>query len=668
MSDTIGRAEALPIVWIADDSPTELSITRHSLGMAFAFEQFSDGAEVVERIALGGRLPDVLLLDWVMPGMSGPEVCRFLRSQAATKELPIIIVTASRTETTDVVLGLALGANDYVARPFAPEELRARVHAVLRAKQFNDAATRERTRLAAINKLGQRLFAAGGGLERILEELAATLTESICDGCAILMLPGALPPASIVRHHGQASGEELGLIATVADPCVLGFDSAEHALRSLPPTYHPYIQRFGLRALAILPFAARADVQGVITVTRDGTSSTLDSDDLKTIETCIKYASLAIENALLLAAERTARAQLHAVLEHAPIGIFVTDLTGAVTLANPNARTLIPGIERAAEFAATYRLARWTTVDGTPIGEAEWIARRTLDRREPRSSETIMYPLDGGPARRLVVQTVPLVSGADLIGLVQTIEDVSAEREISAERDRIAKFQEQMIAIVGHDLRNPLGAVLIGAETASMQVEQQPVVAKILGRIRSAAQRMEGIIDQLLDVTRARLGSGIPVAPREVTLTPVVRDVIEELASSHPAATFELIAADDVRGIWDPDRLSQVVSNLASNAIHYGRPETPIVIQVTASEQVATITVTNAVRDEPIEPARLKVLFDPYQRGGDDQHHAHGLGLGLYIVSEIVRAHHGTIAAESTRAGTVFRIELPRDSRLTRSA
>jgi signal transduction histidine kinase/DNA-binding response OmpR family regulator len=650
-------------VWIADDSPTELLITRHSLGTEFAFEHFSDGAEVVERIALGGRLPDVLLLDWVMPGMSGPEVCRFLRAQPATKELPILIVTASRVETTDVVEGLALGANDYVARPFAPEVLRARVNAVLRAKQLNDAATRERVRLAAINRLGHRLFEAGGDVHRILEDLAATLTGSICDGCAIVMLPGDLPPASIVRHHAQSSTEELALIANVADPGVFEFESSDDARRKLAVAYHPYITRFGLRTLAILPFPARAHVQGVITVTRDGASSPLDPDDLSTVETCIEYASLAVENALLLTAERTARTQLDAVLAHAPIGIIVTDPMGSVTLANPAACTLIPGIERSAGFVATFELARWTTLGGSPIGEADWMSRRTADAGEPRSSETIMYPLDGGPARRLVIQTVPLTVGGDLIGMVKTIEDVTANREIAAERDRVAKFQEQMVAIVGHDLRNPLGAVMMGADTAALHVADLPVVGKIIGRIRSAAQRMTGIIDQLLDVTRARLGTGIPVEPREVSLTPVIRSVLDELAAAHPAVSFELIAEEEVHGMWDPDRLSQVVANLASNAVHYGRPASPIVVEVSASEQVATLTVTNAVRDQPIDPSRLRVLFDPYQRGGDGKHHAQGLGLGLYIVSEIVRAHHGTIAAESTGAGTVFRIELPRDAR-----
>ncbi len=650
----------LPVVWIADDSPLELSITRRSLGASYTFVQFADGAEVVERIALGEQLPDVLLLDWVMPGMSGDEVCRFLRSQATTRDLPIIMVTASRIETTDVVLGLALGANDYVARPFAPEELRARVNAVLRAKQLSDVATRERTRLAAINGLGRKLFEAGGSVDRILSELAVTLTGAICDGCAIILKPGDLPQASVVRHHAQLSGEELALIATVTTPGVFGFASSDEATRGLPATYHPYIARFGLRALAIIPFPARAHVHGVITLTRDGRSAPLDPDDISTIETCIEYASLAIENALLLDAERTARTQLHAVLEHAPIGIVVTDPMGTVTLANPSACELIPGIEQSAGFAATFRLARWTGLDGVSIDETEWMSTRSPESTEPRSTEIVMHPLDGAFAQRLVIQTVPLTLAG---GAVTTLHDVTAEREIAAERDRVARFQEQMLAIVGHDLRSPLASVLMGVDAVDAYAPGIAKVLSVTARMRRAGERMHGIIEQLLDVTRARLGEGIPVTLKEVALTPVVRAVLDELSFANPAVTFQLIGDKDVQGVWDAGRLAQVVSNLASNAMHYGKRDAPIVVEVATANDLATVTVTNSVREQPIDAAKLATLFDPYQRGNDGKHNAQGLGLGLYIVSEIVRAHHGRISAMSTRAGTVFRIELPCDSR-----
>jgi len=105
-----------PRVWIADDSPTEAKITQRTLGDGYEIEYFNDGSLVVERIADGATLPDLLLLDWVMPGMQGDEVCRFLRSHERTRALPIILVTASRVETADIVAGLAAGANDYVPR------------------------------------------------------------------------------------------------------------------------------------------------------------------------------------------------------------------------------------------------------------------------------------------------------------------------------------------------------------------------------------------------------------------------------------------------------------------------------------------------------------------------------------------------------------------------
>src|SRR5687767_587678 len=132
-------------------------------------------------------------------------------------------------------------------------------------------------RLAAINQLGKRLFQAAS-VQQILEELARTLTTTLCDGCGVLLLPGAHLPASVAIHHGQASADQLSAIATLADPAVMSFESSEDAARRLPPAYQSYIARFGLRALAILPFPIRAPIEGVVTVTRDGGSLPLTSD------------------------------------------------------------------------------------------------------------------------------------------------------------------------------------------------------------------------------------------------------------------------------------------------------------------------------------------------------------------------------------------------------
>jgi sigma-B regulation protein RsbU (phosphoserine phosphatase) len=645
-------------VWIVDDSPTEALITERSLGQDYDYEKFNEGSVVVEQLAAGAAQPDVLLLDWVMPGMAGPEVCQFLRAHAQTQALPIILVTASRVETGDVVQGLASGANDYVARPFAPEELRARVDAVLRAKQLRDAATRESKRLSAVNQLSHALLEVGVSVAGILDHLVQTLATTLCDGCSILLLPGPFAPTFFSRHGADTRCEALAVISSIADPAIHAFDSSSHAHRTLPPAYHPYIDRYGLRGLAIFPFPISEPVQGVVTVTRDGASAPFDAEDIATFETCIEYAGLAVETALRFDAERAARGQLHAVLEHLPIGIVTTDANGGIALVNHAAVRLIPGIDRAADRAQAFRLAVWASYEGTPITEDDWILGHALSSNQAGRAELLMTGTGTAPCA-LRLSGVPLRDGRDrVVGSVTAIEDVSAEHAVTVERERIAEFQHQMLGIVGHDLRNPLGALVTGIALLDAMTQGTPA-AKVVRRLESSTQRMTRIVEQLLDMTRARLGQGIPIELRDTQLLPIIKAAIDELSLAYPKTKFELIDPINVQGRWDPDRLAQVVSNLMSNAVQYGRKDMPVTIQLEATPSIVTITITNAIRDKPIPPEHLAVLFDPYRRGkGSERHHA-GLGLGLYIVHEIVKAHHGRIEVDSTPAGTSFQVMLP---------
>lgn len=624
-------------IWLVDDSATNRAITERALGKQYTFEQFTDGAELVERLAAGSARPDLVLLDWVMPGMTGGEVCRFLRSQSATADLPIIIVTASRVQTDDVVQGLALGANDYVSRPFAPEELRARVESVLRSKQLNDASVRERMRLAAINRLGRALFETGSSVERVLNELAIALTTSICDGCAITLLPGDLPSAHVSRHHADPTATALSAIGTLADPATHHFATKAEARAALPPLYHAYIDRFGLRSLAILPFPVREPIQGIVTVTRDEGSAELDPDDIATIETCIDYASLAVQTVLKFEAERLARGRIAAILAHAPIGIVVTDGTGDAVLTNAVARELVGS--DAAALAANLRKG---TAPSETVRAERVLGMRTLS--------LVSGPL-GGPHE-------------PPSGTITTIEDVSEARAFAAERERYAQYQEQMLGIVGHDLRNPLSAILAGTEAIGIHAASIPAVKPLVGRIVGSVKRMARIVDQLHDVTRARLGGGIPLALVEIDLGALAQSVIEELQLATPSAVIQLERRGDLRGVWDADRLAQVLSNLASNALQYGRAGSPVVIALIGEPSTLTVTVRNEVRDAPIPAERLALLFEPYRRGHEGAHRPAGLGLGLYIVHELVRAHHGTIRATSSlEGGTVFVVQLPRSSR-----
>lgn len=657
MPDSSASRRHRPRIWIVDDSPTEALITERSLGTSYDFERFEDGSLVVERLAGGGAQPDAVLLDWVMPGMAGPDVCQFLRANPATQELPIVLLTASRIETGDIVQGLASGANDYVARPFVPEELRARVNAVLRAKQLRDAASSERSRLAAINQLSHALLEVGASVTGILDHLTAALTSTLCDGCSVLLLPGPFPPANVARHRADPSGAALSAIASVADPAVLAFDDALHARRRLPPAYHPYIDQFGLRGLAILPFPISEPVHGVVTLTRDGHSQPFDAQDIATFETCIEYAGLAVETAVRFDVERAARAQLHAVLTHLPIGIVTTDASGAITLVNPAAARLLPGIERAGDRAQAFALARWVGQDGAPITERDWILGRALGTGEATRAELLMTTPAG--ERAVLVSDVALTDARGVVvGSVTALEDVTAEHAITVERERIAEFQHQMLGIVGHDLRNPLSAMVAGIALLDATVTE-PRAAPTVRRLESSTRRMTRIVEQLLDMTRARLGQGIPVEPRPMHLLPLVKAAVDELSLAYPQTRFELVEPVDVEGVWDPDRLSQVVSNLMGNAAQYGKKGEPVTVRIERGPATVTISVHNAIRDKPIPADQLAVLFDPYKRGRGSERHHSGLGLGLYIVSQIVASHRGRIDVESSEAGTTFRVSLP---------
>lgn len=646
----------VPLVWVVDDSPLERAVTVKALGSEYRCVELGDGSEVVERLSTGAERPDLILLDWVMPGMSGDEVCRFIRANPAYAELSIIMFTASRIETDDVVRGLALGANDYVPKPFAPEELRARLLSVLRTKEHREAAARERTRLAAINGLGRALFHAGADVGRILRELVTSLHGLVADGCAIILLPGEFPPISLAVHRTERDASTLASIATLADPTVHAFASSDEALAKLPPLYHPYIRRFGLRGLAILPFPIRNPVQGVVTLTRDGASKPFDEDDISAIETCIEYASLAVQSSLRFEAERNAVARLTAVLEHAPVGIVVAGAEGNVELVNPTARRLLPGVEGARTLDAVYSLGRWSTTAGAPISRDQWPIGASA---ETAHREELVLTCDDRTPSVLAVTTVSRRDVDALSGTVTAIEDVTALHVITKERERIAGFQEQMLGIVGHDLRNPLSAITMATELIAEMSKDTPKVQSVIARMQSSSKRMTSIVNQLLDATRTRLGEGIPLARTELDLAVLVRTLVEELRTVHTKTRFEVVGESTV-GAWDPDRLGQVISNLASNAAHYGDPAKPVRLTVATEGDRAVLEVWNAILGAPIPPERLATLFDPFRRGEHSAiAHRSGLGLGLYIAHEIVRAHKGELTARSSEAGTVFRVELP---------
>ena len=226
------------------------------------------------------------------------------------------------------------------------------------------------------------------------------------------------------------------------------------------------------------------------------------------------------------------------------------------------------------------------------------------------------------------------------------------ERE--GELRSVAEFREMFIGILGHDLRNPLGSIVISAALLLRRGHLNEQDAETAARIIRSSQRIKRMIAQLLDLTRARLGGGMPIEAKPTDLREVCRNVVEEFE-----ATIELEVEGDVTGIWDPDRLAEVLSNLVGNAIEYAAAGTVVIVKAHADEGEVVVEIGN--QGEPIPSDLLPHIFEPFRRARQNEKSATGnLGLGLYIAHQIVLAHGGALGAHSGDGATTFVMRMPR--------
>ncbi|WP_275788065.1 GAF domain-containing sensor histidine kinase [Pararhizobium gei] len=216
-------------------------------------------------------------------------------------------------------------------------------------------------------------------------------------------------------------------------------------------------------------------------------------------------------------------------------------------------------------------------------------------------------------------------------------------------------LREQFIAVLGHDLRNPLASLDAGTRMLQRSVSDDKGKA-VLGLMQSSISRMSGLIDNVLDFARGRLGGGIPIEQADrVPLRPIMEQVVAELRMSHPGRRIEAdLTQAQVR--CDEGRIGQLLSNLLSNALTHGDPEQPIRVWSVIDGKLFKLAVANA--GEPIPDGVVKDLFKPFVRASAKAN-LEGLGLGLYIASEIAKAHRGRLSVVSTVDETCFTFEMP---------
>lgn len=248
-----------------------------------------------------------------------------------------------------------------------------------------------------------------------------------------------------------------------------------------------------------------------------------------------------------------------------------------------------------------------------------------------------------------------------LLSKVKVFVDMYLQKKLLAvkvaELQEALRINEMFVAVLGHDLRTPLAAIVNGSELISM-LSNDEKISTAAHRICSSGMRMESMVRQLLDTASIRSGQ-IKLNVQPGDYRSLVDAVINEVKWRFAEASIKLMNDGDTTGDFDHDRLAQVVSNLIGNAIEHGEQGRSVVVFIdgTAPEKV----VVDVRNDGVIPASKMPDIFEPFQSGRQRQNGASGLGLGLYVVKNFVEAHCGKIDVQSSLVqGTVFRIELPR--------
>ncbi len=249
----------------------------------------------------------------------------------------------------------------------------------------------------------------------------------------------------------------------------------------------------------------------------------------------------------------------------------------------------------------------------------------------------------------------------DLMRFNEAVDQAVAESVSRFSRD-LEAAKDMFIAILSHDLRTPLQAVLFSARALLESEVDRAAQTAALVRIERSSWRMNGMIADLLDFTSSRIGSGIGITRLDIDLGAVVREAVDEARAAHPGRGFELKVDGDLACACDAARMRQVLANLLSNAADYSDGEQPVSVSATGRPNAVVVTVAN--RGELIPRHRMQVIFDPFKRlqqATDESDDSRHLGLGLYIADQIVTAHGGRIGVTSTEAdGTRFTVSLSR--------
>ncbi|SRR5579875_14043 len=288
-----------------------------------------------------------------------------------------------------------------------------------------------------------------------------------------------------------------------------------------------------------------------------------------------------------------------------------------------------------------------------------------FQRREPFELEYRLRRHDG-VYRWILDRGVPFTDDAGTFaGFIGSCVDVHERRQ--AEEVQLKRNQEQLtlardfekwiVAIVSHDIRNPLNTIQLAAAGLQDFADPTGAVKKKTEAITRGANRIQHIVRDLLDMSREREGEGIPIEPEPTDLRGVCQQIIDELGAIAPDRKIAFDCEADGWGTWDENRILQAVSNLTFNAVQHSTPGSPVRLRLLGDEQRVIVEVHN---EGAIPGELLPHIFEPFRSGRYPGNRSDGLGLGLFIAKAVARAHDGALDVESSAGRTMFRLILPR--------
>lgn len=599
-----GAGGARPVL-VVDDSVTAREALRAALE--------TEGIEAItaatgeEGLRLAAeRRPGVVVVDGVMPGMDGAELVRRLRADPALRTTPCVLLTASHA--MGEVVALEAGADAFLRKDVDGNDVvLARVRALLRAAPSPGAGSP-----AALAP--KRVIAVGD-----VPALADLARRIGADGHDVVQ---AGAPEEALELLGVAPVDAL----LVASPAL---DAALEICRRVRADRRS-------RDVAVLVVGDRSDPDAVLAALAAGADDYLPASGGVDVNRARVDAQLRRRHFEAENRTREGYARSAAILESMADAFFAVDREWRLVHVNRAFEELV-GAPRDA-------------VAGELLWErCPWLAGRDARAELARAGELqvpVTLEIRGPEDRWLEARVFPHRVGASAY-----LRDVT-------ERRHAQEVRAHLLGIVGHDLRTPLTVVTTSTAFVLRDPDLPERHARALGRVAAAADRMALLIDDLLDYSRARLGEGIPTSPRPADLDPICRAAMEELRALHPTRAIGYDPGTDGAGEWDPDRLRQVVTNLLGNALRYSPPGAAIGIGWRSEPGRKLLWVHND--GPPIDPGLLERIWEPFKRGRPSPAARSGVGLGLYIVREIVRAHGGSVAVRSDAAsGTRFTVSLP---------